>query len=114
MTLETPWITATGQRWKVYVLLLLLGLILLLMVASFAPAIRRNVFPYDDDALFVLSGVVGVALIAWMALAVSCLRCKNRIGLWYMSNRSPLMFFTAFMTASECPVCGYAGAQSKP
>lgn len=105
MTLRMPWITATGQRWKIYVFFCLLVAMLLLITSSFEPAIAHLLLLGDSDMLVLVSAVTAALSISWLAFAVRCPRCQCRIGLWYMTNRRPSEFFTDFVATTECPCC---------
>jgi hypothetical protein len=99
------WIRDTGQAWKVKVLWVFLPLTIL----TVAP--RHSILLMFDVPLRVvdLGGfVLGVATFVWIAAAIRCPHCRQRIGYWYMKNTTPLEWFTAFLGLQRCPVCDFA------
>lgn len=108
MTFNRGWIPATGQRWKLLVLYVLSLMGIVITVGALIPSFGRVVI--QDHVLYLfLCGMYFPIWISWIALAVRCPKCNRRTGWWYLQNTGVTEWFTAFVRARRCPVCGYEG-----
>lgn len=101
-----PWITATRQGWKLLVLCVLLGGMVLLVITHLLTH-NRGLFPLWG--LFILPIAFG-----WMALAFRCPQCMGRVGWWYLRHKGVTEWFTDFVSARKCPLCGHEGPSLPP
>ena len=104
MMFEARWVKATGQHWKLVILYILFSAAVLLAIGSAVPSIG-GLLTQDRDLLLLCGGMAAAGGLAWMGLAFQCPKCGRSVGWWYVCNTSVLQWFTAFTTASECPVC---------
>lgn len=105
MLIAAPWITATGQRWKLRVLLSLTVLAFLAFVGATVPSVSQWVTPSREAFVLVSVGLIAVWLM-WTGLAIRCPDCNGKVGLWYMRNKSVVEWFTQFVNTDRCPMCG--------
>ena len=108
MMFSAPWITATGQRWKLLVVYVLLAALIVMTVGALVPSVSQLV-TQERELFRFLCGLTGVVGIGWIAFAVRCPSCTRRTGWWYLQNTGVTECFTAFVSARQCPVCGYEG-----
>jgi hypothetical protein len=109
--ISSSWIRATGQQWKLIVLYALTLLTLFMLAGGLIPALGQRVM--DEREMFLaLSGLVGVVWLGWFALAVRCMKCGGRPGLWYLQNSRLTEWFTAFLGSERCPLCHDEGPRS--
>jgi hypothetical protein len=104
MTLETPWISRTGQGWKLNIFYGLVILLVIVTLSGFVPALNDTMFGDDDTRRFV-NVVIGALAFSWLVLAFRCRRCGTRIGWWHVRNSAVSSWFTAFLNTAECPYC---------
>jgi hypothetical protein len=102
------WINVTGQRWKLIVIYLLFAALATIICAANVPTLGQLVST-NPDFVSLYSIPIGTVTLAWTALAVKCPNCTTRTGWWYLRNRGVTQWFTAFVGAQRCPVCGYDG-----
>jgi hypothetical protein len=102
------WITATRQRWKLVVLYVLTLVGLFSAVGGLVPSVGQLV-TRDRDLFLLMCGIYGAIWVGWIALAMRCPICTRRTGWWYLRNAGVTEWFTAFVSARQCPVCGYDG-----
>jgi hypothetical protein len=106
MITRDPWITATGQRWKLIITYLLTAQLAIIVLGGLFSAIGPLVST-NEDLMSLLSIPSGAVTLAWIALAVKCPHCGTRTGWWCMQNRGVTRWFTAFVATQHCPVCGH-------
>ena len=109
----TWWVGRTGQIWKLGI-----SLLVALIAAGFFLAMVRNLnspAAGDQDAsvLFGLAFIgAGVALFAWLAVAIKCRRCGYGVVFKLMRRYSINEWHQKLTTATACPVCGDEGHHS--
>ena len=109
MTIASPWIDATGQRWKLVVLLALTVVAISMVLGGIFPAMGQVVIA-DRSLYSAAAPLVGAVWLGWFAFAVRCPHCGARPGLWYLRNKGLTEWFTGFVGAVQCPTCGHSGS----
>lgn len=104
----SPWLTATGQQWKLFILYALTGLGVLTALAGMFPAVR-HLLVEDRDLFLSLAPGIGAVWFGWLAFAFRCPACGTRTGWWYVKHKGITEWFTAFVSAEQCPGCGSDG-----
>lgn len=78
----------------------------LMVLADVVPILASSFI--DDRVTFrLVLVVVGLAWVAWVALAFQCPQCKYRIGWWYVNHKGVSEWFTGFLRATRCPICKF-------
>jgi predicted RNA-binding Zn-ribbon protein involved in translation (DUF1610 family) len=104
---QTPFFKATAQEWKLRVLYVLLGAMIVLVVVR---VMGIGHFGREHGDLLLLSAIfVTVLGLGWMGLAFRCPDCAEQIGWWYLRHKSVTEWFTEFVQTKRCPNCGYEG-----
>ena len=98
--------SATGQRWKLYVFFALMALTFVLLFGVFV-SIGRG--PDDPTVLFAI-GTFAMAALAhlWVALSIRCVRCERRVG-WIALMSSGKDWLAQLWRGESCPACGDSG-----
>lgn len=97
----TPWLTATSQRWKLNVFLLLSSLALLLFLGM-AAAVAWPFF-----YLLPLAGALVASLaFAWLAISIRCRACGGRPAMWTLLAQKSSNWYVELTRSEECPMCG--------
>lgn len=86
---EDSYVTRSGQAWKVWLSVGLLGLGGLLLIVGF------TYLDGDNDTLFVvpvLGGVVSGSLaLVWQAISIRCKKCRTNLGWESLNGHWPIV-----------------------
>ena len=102
-----PWISASGQMWKIVLFFLLLLVvvanILLLVLALNNVVLARSVG--ELRAAFWIPASAAIAF-GWLCWSVRCSRCHGHPA-WYLVRAAPIgRWFIVLLTTDRCPACG--------
>lgn len=97
----TPWLVATGQRWKLRVFLGLSVLALLLFVGMAVAVSWPGFF-----LLPIAGAIVGSLAFAWLALSIRCPACGGKPAMWALMTEKSSNWYVKLTNAEKCPICG--------
>lgn len=102
------WISATGQRWKLYVFI---ALILLTFACLFGLFASIGSGPDDPTVLFAVGmGLTAALAHLWVALSIRCASCQRRVG-WFVIMSGGKEWLAQLWRGESCPACGDSGLQ---
>jgi hypothetical protein len=115
---NTPWLSRTGQTWKVWISLGIscIALVLfILMVASFGNSGDEILGRLGIDELQVLSAFLCLGLLAlfFLVFSVKCPECKKRPVYKIIRTSDFNQWFYVLISFDRCPNCGYMGKQKR-
>ena len=108
-TFSRPWVTMTGQTWKLVVFLILCILVLAFLVLMVLAMDKTSPVPKFNEATSAIFGVLsGAAALLWLCLSVRCKACRARVAWHVLKTADAGKWGWQLMSLRVCPVCCHA------
>ena len=102
---SSGWLQRTGQRWKLAVFGLTVGLAFVLIAGSDLSS-RRHTYPLWPN----LVGVLAMATaFLWFWSSVRCPACVKSVARWALTKVPVHAWFPSLVRLQQCPLCGDDG-----